>query len=173
MEYTNTNGHSSFMVFRVFYKRHQREIPRCCLRAPWRNGLHARPCNNQHNACIACVPRISCKETSGRHLGGIWEASGMHLGGIWEVPGGIWEASGGSRAIWGVLGGSRLINAHHSQSVCVFPQKVLKRLSRFDGRCHQVLRKATNLDPHSPPRRPPGAEIRTPALYQTRQNPYS
>jgi hypothetical protein len=121
------------------------------------------------------------EEASWRHLGniweasvgGIWEASGMQLGGIWEAPGGIWEASGGSRAIWGVLGGSRLINAHHSQSVCVFPQKVLKRLSRFDGRCHQVLRKATNLDPHSPPRRPPGAEIRIPALYQTRQNPYS
>ena len=52
------------------------------------------------------------EDASRMHLGGIWEASGrhlvsiwMHLGSIWEAPGGIREASGGSRPIWGVLGG--------------------------------------------------------------------
>jgi hypothetical protein len=30
-----------------------------CLRAPRRNGFHARPCNNKYNACIACMPRIA------------------------------------------------------------------------------------------------------------------
>ena len=34
------------------------------------------------------------EETSGRHLGGVWEASGRHLGG-WRLRrhmGGIWKA---------------------------------------------------------------------------------
>ena len=40
---------------------------------------------------------MEAEETSGRHLGGIWEASGKHLGGIWEASGRMEaeEASGG------------------------------------------------------------------------------
>jgi len=69
----------------------------------------------------------SIRETSGRHLGGIWDASGKHLGGSWRHLGGVWGLSGDL----GYLGGSRLINAHHSMSVCVFLQKVLKNNQAF------------------------------------------
>jgi hypothetical protein len=87
--------------------------------ASWRR--HHRG-GRHHGGCI--------QNASGRHLGGIWEASGKHLdasgkhlGGSWRHQGGVWGLS----ADLGCLGGSRLRNAHHSQSVCFFSQKVLKR----------------------------------------------
>ena len=102
---------------------------------------------------------ISGKGGTGRLLeGGLWEASGGRLGALKR-----------SRVSWG----SRLINCHHSLSVCVFSQNVLKRpcVSRVPVTKYCVWQRiGVGIFPHSGHTSP--APL-SPSKYQNRQNPYS
>ena len=85
------------------------------------------------------------------------EASWRHLGGIWEASGRLLEASGRRLGALGRSGVSWGVSAHKCSPLSVrlrFFTKSIKKTKRFGGRCHQVLRMAANLDPHSPARRP-------------------
>ena len=97
-------------------------------------------------------------ETSGMHQGSISEACG-HMGGSWRALGCIWDASGGSRAIWGVLG----VSGHKCSPILIrwrFFSKNFRRTKRLNvsnayGNVWQQLWKVA---------RPPGNGLRPPVL---------